>query len=330
MAFITELPSVAHIVLLLVSTGALVVGATYLVDGASRLGQTLGLSDLTIGLMIVGFGTSAPEMVISAGAAMEGRGAVALGNVVGSNVFNLGFILGICAILGRIPTCRTIVRRDGTMVIIAYASLFLLTAMDMQLGAFDGAVLLLGLFAYLTYVARTDRERITGEVENPSADGSAATSAVVVTIWPHLGKTVAGIATLVLGGELMVASASELALRAGMSEWAVGVTIIAAGTSAPELASSIAAVIRGKGSMAIGALLGSDIFNILGVLGVASLISPIDLDAHFRLSILLMGGTVLLAVAAMRRGWRLVRWEGLALLLFACGRWGFDLVASPT
>jgi len=299
--------------------GGLAWGAGWLVEGASRIGRALGLSDLVVGLTIVGFGTSAPELVVSTGAAMEGSGNMAVGNVVGSNIFNLGFVLGGCALVRVLPTGKTVVFRDGLVLLACSILLVLMLFWDLSLSATDGVILFTLLVVYLVYVYRTSREQVQVEEEGRAEVGRPPMT-------DAFALAGVGLLTVLFGGELLVDSASHLARAGGVSEWTIGVTIVAAGTSAPELATSLVAVIKGRGDMSIGGLVGSDIFNVLGVLGVASMVHPSAIDASARGSLVALPFMVAAAVFFMRTGWKIRKSEGAILVLLAAGRWAFDVL----
>ncbi|NOZ85341.1 MAG: sodium:calcium antiporter [Deltaproteobacteria bacterium] len=303
--------SALDILLLILSVALLWRGAEWLIEGASVIGKTLGLSDLTIGLTIVAFGTSAPEFAVTVAAAFQGHADISVGNIVGSNIFNLGFILGGCALFGTLKTSREVVYRDGLLLILT-ASLLIFFFRDRFLARWEAGILLLGLVSYLFLLWR-GRDRKYKAVGNDKAgirDGA---------------KLLIGIACVVGGGDLLVDSASSIARVLGISEWVIAVTIVAAGTSAPELATSLMAAVKGKSSISLGNLIGSDLFNLLGVLGTAGLIKPMGVVREAGSSMWMLLAMCVMAVAFMRTGWRLTRMEGLLLVLAGAIRWTLDI-----
>jgi len=286
-------------------------GAVWLVESAARIAKRLGLSELVIGLTVVAIGTSAPEFAVTVGAALKGQADIAVGNVVGSNIFNLGFILGGVALVRAIATSRTLVVRDGG-VLIGATLLLVLFLRDLTLARWEGLILMILLVAYIGFLIHRreplEEELSTGEFH-----------------WYEIVRLLAGLGLVVVGGHFLVEAASGLARSFGVSEWVIGVTIVAAGTSAPELATSLVAVIRGRHGISAGNLIGSDIFNLLGVLGLAAALRPLTVDASAYGSLWLLAAMVVLVVVfLMRTGWRISRWEGALLIVINLIRWIAD------
>ena len=305
-----------NVVIIIASIVALAYGATFIVDSAARMARRFGVSELIIGLTIVAVGTSAPEFAVTISAAVSGQADISVSNIVGSNIFNLGFILGGVVAVRAITTTPKIVYRDGGMLI--GATLILLFFMrDLQLQQWEGAVLLTLLFAYLLYLY-TQRDVDLEEVP----DGEFR--------WRDVPLFALGIAMVVLGGDFLVESATEIARLLGMSDWVIGVTIVAAGTSAPEMATSLVGVLRGHSDISIGNLIGSDLFNLLGVLGLAGVIQsqPMVIDSAGLSSLMQLSGMVIFVVILMRVGWKLNRWEGVMLILINLLRWIFDFTSK--
>ncbi len=301
-----------NILIIIASIVALAYGATLIVEASARMARRLGISELIIGLTIVAIGTSAPEFAVTISAAMSGQANISIGNVVGSNIFNLGFILGSVVAVRAIATTPKIVYRDGGMLI--GATLVLLFFMrDLQLQVIEGAILMFLLLAYLVFLF-TQREVDLEEI--PEGDFR----------WRDIPLFLVGLTMIVLGGDFLVESATEIARFLGLSEWVIGVTIVAAGTSAPEMATSLIGVLRGHANISIGNLIGSDLFNLLGVLGLAGLIQtqPMIIDSEGLSSLMLLSGMVIFVVILMRSGWRLSRWEGVMLISINVLRWIFD------
>jgi cation:H+ antiporter len=291
-------------------------GADLFVDGAVQIARRFKISELAIGLTLVGFGTSAPEFAVSIGAALTGRPDISVGNIVGSNIFNLGFILGGCAAVFPMLTSRKLVYRDGLFLIGVTVALAFFIG-DLTLSRWEGALMILLLMGYLVALFR-ERSSFDDQAqeEDHEAEGRWGIPLGLVGLLMVLG-----------GAHLLVLCASHMARAAGMSEWAIGVTIIAAGTSAPELVTCLAAAFKGKHGMSVGALIGSDLYNLLGVLGVASLISPLQIDPTGRSSVYLLVAMVTLVVFFMRTGWKIRRWEGLTLVGINLVRWLMDMGA---
>ena len=305
-----------NVLIIIVSIVGLAYGATFIVDSAARMARHFGVSELIIGLTIVAVGTSAPEFAVTISAAVSGQADISVSNIVGSNIFNLGFILGGVVAVRAITTTPKIVYRDGGML--AGATLILLFFMrDLQLQQWEGGVLLALLFAYLLYLY-TQRDVDLDEVP----DGEFR--------WRDVPLFALGIGMVLIGGYYLVDSATEVARMLGLSEWVIGVTIVAAGTSAPEMATSLVGVLRGHSDISIGNLIGSDLFNLLGVLGLAGLVqtSPMVIDSAGLSSLMLLSGMVIFVVILMRVGWKLNRWEGVMLILINLLRWIFDFASK--
>lgn len=297
-------------------------GAHILVDSAARIAKRLGISELVIGLTVVALGTSAPEFAVTLIAAFKGQGDISVGNIVGSNIFNLGFILGGCAIVRAIPTSPTLLWRDGSVLAGTTLLLLVLIGWDLRLDWYDGALLfgLLGL--YLSYLFM--KRKVLPENElgiKPVVVGKARHSLPRDCL-----MLVVGLVCIVGGSHFLIASASVIAREVGISEWVIGVTIVAAGTSAPELATSLAGVLKGRYGISAGNLIGSDIFNLLGVLGLAGMLRTIDVDVAARLSLVSLSAMVFLVLVFMRTGWRVSRLEGLILVAIGLGRWVLDFL----
>ncbi len=301
---------VSNALIILISALVLWWGAVWIVESAARIARRLGMSELVIGLTIVAIGTSAPEFAVTVGAALKGQGDISVGNVIGSNIFNMGFILGGVAVVRAIATSRTMVVRDGGMLI-ALSLLLLLFFRDLYIARWEGMTLLALLVIYIGFLllSREPVEEIpTGEFR-----------------WYDVPRLLAGIVLVIGGGHFLVEAAVALARAVGVSDWAIGVTIVAAGTSAPEFAVSLAGAIRGRHGISVGNLIGSDIFNLLGVLGLAATIRPMTVDPSVYGSLLVLAGMVFLVVVfLMRTGWVISRWEGALLILINLVRWIMD------
>jgi cation:H+ antiporter len=298
------------VVLIAISTGLLWKGSHCLVDSAVRIARKLRMSDLTIGLTIVAMGTSAPEFAVTINAAVKGLADISVSNVVGSNIFNLGFILGGCAIIRNIRTTPVLVWRDG-LFLLGMSSILVLFLSDLTLEPQEALKLLAALVIYIGYLFWKK-----APVEEKELEENAT--------WKDIPLLVLGIIAVAAGGHLLVRSAVSLARGFGISEWVIGVTIVAAGTSAPEFATSLVAALKGRYSISAGNLLGSDLFNLLGVLGLAGTLRPLTIDAAGLESLYILVGMVLLVVVFMRTGFRVSRAEGFVLVGLNLIRWIFD------
>lgn len=301
-----------HVALIALSIVLLWKGADFFVDSAVAIARRLNVSDLVIGLTLVGFATSAPEFVVSITSAFRGHSNIAAANVVGSNTFNLGFILGGCAVIRPIAVSRSLVYRDG-IVLIGVTVLLVLFGLDLHFSRIEGGILCGLLVTYLAVLFLTKEKP-----EELPESGEPAT-------WREVLWAVLGLAMIIGGGQLLVDSSIVVARYFGMAEWAIGVTVVAAGTSAPELVTSLNAAIKGRHGISAGNLIGSDLFNLLGVLGLAALLRPLEIDPAGRSSMMVLVGMVVIVVFFMRTGWRLSRTEGLLLLGINAVRWYFDI-----
>lgn len=302
--------------MVILSMVALWKGADWLVDSAGRVGRKFGLSDVVIGLTIVAFGTSAPEFAVTIVAALNGQADISVGNIVGSNIFNVGFILGGVALAQAIPTTPRLVYRDGVMML-ATTLLLYLVVFDQQMTLIEGIFFLALLGAYLVYLFNRGEE--VDEEEIPTGEATWQDG-----LWLGIGLLL-----VVVGGHFLVEGASTMARSLGVSDWIIAVTIVAAGTSAPEVATSLAAVLKGRYGISIGNLIGSDIFNQLGVLGLAAVLNPnMVIDPIAGTSLLALIAMTVVALIFMRTDWKLARWEGAVLILIATVRWVMDFTMS--
>lgn len=259
-------------VLFVLGIGILVAGAEVLVRGASRLAAALGISPLVIGLTVVAFGTSSPELAVSVQSALSGETSLAVGNVVGSNIFNVLFILGLSAAVTPLVVAQQLVRLDVPLMIAASFALLLL-AMDGVLGLLDGVLLFGAVVAYTTFLVRQSR-RETAAVRAEYEEEFGAAKLGAASWLRDVALVVGGLLMLVLGSRWLVAGAVEVATALGVSELVIGLTIVAAGTSLPEVATSVLASLRGERDIAVGNVVGSNLFNLLAVLGLSSVVAP--------------------------------------------------------
>ena len=295
------------VTIVLVCVGVIAKGASWLVDSASKIAKRLGISELVIGLTILALGTSAPEFAVSILAALKGSGNIAIGNIVGSNIFNLGFILGGTAIIHSLKTSRIVIVRDGFFLLFG-TFLLLFFLWDLTLTRFEGGVLFSLLILYLVYLY-VKREPLEAEQEMGKM------------LWWDPLMLILGLVMVLIGAHFMVESAINLARYMGVSEWVIGATVIAAGTSAPEFATSLAAALRSRYGMSVGNLIGSDIFNLFGVLGVAGILNNIPVSLDARMHLVFLSLMVALVLVFMRTGWVVSRREGYILVMIGLVRW---------
>lgn len=299
----------------------LVAGAELLVRGASRLAAALGISPLVIGLTVVAFGTSSPELAVSVQSAFNGSADIALGNVVGSNIFNVLFILGLSAIITPLIVHQQLVRLDVPLMIGLSILLFLL-GLDGKIGFLDGAILFIGLIAYTGYGIWQSR-REAKDVQQEYADEYAAPSgAKQPGMLVNLVFVAAGLGLLVLGSDWLVNGAVSLARLFNVSDLVIGLTIVAAGTSMPEVATSIMAAIKKERDIAVGNVVGSNIFNIMGVLGLSAMVAPDGINvaaSALAFDIPVMIAVALATLPIFFTGNLIARWEGGLFLLYYVG-----------
>ncbi|MEE2962383.1 MAG: calcium/sodium antiporter [Myxococcota bacterium] len=301
------LSDLASLGLLVLSIVMLTRGADSFVESAARIARRLNISELVIGLTLVSFGTSAPELAVSVGAALTGRDAISVSNIVGSNIFNLGIILGLCGCLVVVQASKKLVWRDMTFLIGVSCGLFAALS-DGVLERWEGVVMLSLLVGYLTFLVKSKEEFHVDNGTKPAT-------------WRDGPKLFAGLALILVGAHFLVESASVLARSFGVSEWVIGLTIVAAGTSAPELVTALSAIRKGRHGISAGALVGSDIYNVLGVLGTAAVITPLNIEASALPSVGLMLGATVLVWIFFRTGWSIGRREGIILVLVGLFRW---------
>lgn len=311
--------------LLIVGLALVVLGADFLVDGASSIAKKFGVSDFVIGLTIVGMGTSAPEMVVSFIGALQGNGDIAIGNVVGSNIFNVFMILGATALI--LPMDITPMNRKKDIPLnIAITLIFIALGMsrtlfgigDDVLGGLDGAILLVLFAAYIYMCFRFDTANQTESNENEKVIKPTLAAVLIV----------AGLAGLVFGGRMFVNSATSIAKMLNVSDKLIAITILAGGTSMPELVTCIVAAFKKKGQLALGNILGSNVFNILLILGGSALIHPLSMAgmSYVDLGALLLSSLVIWASIHTNKKNQLDRADGLLLLLLEAAYMTFLII----
>lgn len=293
----------------------LVVGAECLIKGASRLAATFGVSALVIGLTVVAFGTSSPELAVSIKAALSDQADIALGNIIGSNIFNVLFILGVSAAIIPLVVSQQLIRIEVPLMI-ALSGLVLLFALDGRISRVDGLILVVGLMVYLGFSIYQSRKENLQAVKASDEDHPDNTR---FQLLKSLFLTVIGLILLVIGSRWLVNGAVVFAQYLGVSELIIGLTIVAVGTSLPEVVTSVVAAIRGERDIAVGNVIGSNIFNIMGVLGLASLIAPTGIAVAsttigFDIPIMIAAAFVCLPI--FFTGGIISRSEGLLLLGF--------------
>ncbi len=292
----------------------LYLGGELLVKHAVSLARRWGISSLVVGLTVVAFGTSSPELAASVVAALQGSAGIALGNVVGSNIFNIMGILGLAALLSPIIIQSQFIRREVPVMIAVTLALPLCLYLGSGLGRLEGIGLLIVLVAYLFFLYRSTQQ------ENPARSDTLPQLSQTAPYWhSYLGLAV-GLVLLVAGAQVLLLGATQLAAAAGLSELVIGLTVVAFGTSLPELATSVVAALKREPDIAVGNIVGSNIFNILGILGVTSLLSPIDVQWSFvQRDVWVMVAVSGLLWILMRSGRRLSRLEAVAMLVLYGG-----------
>ena len=319
-----DLPLWASWLLAAISVLLIGKGAQQVVETAARIAKRLRISELIVGLTLVAAATSLPELGVTLVAAFEEHPNISVGTIVGSNIFNLGFILGGIAVIRPIPTTRMLVRRDGSALILATFLLLALIARDFRLDRIDGAILLAGMGDYLAVVVAIGRIQWLKPGLALALPGDRNDNGNQLAVLKSLAGLALGIVLLAVGSHLLVNSAIPIARSFGVSNWVIGVTVVAAGTSAPEFATSLVGVLRGRYDISVGNVIGSDLFNLLGVLGVAGVLHPQAVVPGASASLIALAVMVVLVVVFARTGWRLSRTEGLALVLFGLARWTLD------
>jgi len=302
------------VALVLVGFFLLMWSADVLVDNASELAGKIGISTLLVGIIVVGFGTSAPELFVSAMAALDGKGNLALGNALGSNITNIGMVLGAAALIRAMPVERRTATRDIPIVLVT-GLIAIGLILDGMLSMLDGFLLLAILIAYLSWSAKTQRSPQTSgtevEISVDSEKAHSEKSTLLLSAW-----VIASIIILMAGSKILVSGAVTIAEYLGVGELIIGLTIVAIGTSLPELAAAIAAARKGVHDMILGNIIGSNVFNTLGVLGLTGALqaTEIDTSALWRDFPVMLVFTVLMFIFAITKG-RFGRTEGGLLLL---------------
>lgn len=307
-----------QIIMLLAGLALILFGANWLVDGSSSIAKRFGISEFVIGLTIVGIGTSSPEMVVSFMSSLQGKADMAIGNIVGSNIFNTLMILGITALVAPMAITKNNLKRDIPLNIVVTVLLIILgmnftlfgKGQD-QISRLDGAILL-AVFAWYLWTSFKSDQGDTSEEGEGIKEYKTGLSVIMIA---------AGLAGLIFGGRLFVNSATELAKMFGVSDKFIAITVMAAGTSMPELATCVVAALKGRGQLALGNVLGSNISNILLILGGASLIAPLSFNGMtpVDLGLVLISAIIIFASAFMFKKREIDRYEGVIFLLLEIG-----------
>lgn len=311
---------ILYLLLLVAGFAVLMKGADLFVDGSSALAGNFKISKVIIGLTIVAMGTSAPELAVSTSAALQGSNEIALSNVVGSNIFNLLCVLGICAVICPVPVDKVILKRDIPVSILISVLLLLMSSggilfngnflrLDMNeivggVGKFTGIVLLIIFFCYIFYLI-LDAKKKAGDEEYEQN----------IPFWKCAALILSGLALIIGGGQAVVYGAKAVAQDFGMSETLIGLTIVAVGTSLPELATSVVAARKGETGLAVGNVVGSNIFNILFILGFSSAIHPIGVNAASIYDMVILIGISILVFLFSMKGKVINRVEGIIMIL---------------
>ena len=308
------------IVYLIVGLVCLVLGAEWLVKGASSIASKLGIAPIVIGLTIVAFGTSAPEFAVSIGGAVSGNTELAIGNVVGSNSINILLILGLSATIGGLSIEQRLLKIDIPLLIVISIVTYVLLLNDV-VGRIEGGVLFAGLLVYVGWLLRDARKAEPVAVQKEYSESVEALEGASVSrpMAFQVALVAVGFGLLVLGSRLLVNSATEIATELGVSDLIIGLTVVAAGTSLPELATSVLAAFRGQRDIAVGNVVGSNIFNTLGVLGGSAVFSSDGLPVSsevIRLDFPVMLGATFVLLPICWNGFMIKRWEGFLLAAF--------------
>ncbi len=315
--FIMDTEIIKQLAILIIGFTLLVKGADLFVDGASGIAKKFGISELIIGLTIVAMGTSAPEAAVSIAAATKGSAGISIGNVIGSNIMNIFIILGVVAAIVPLKIERSTVRYEMPFTIIVTV-LFVMLGRDGLITRLDGAILWAGLLLYTAYLLRQAKQKPEESSAQANADNNKtkeAGSSESPSIWKLIAFTIVGLAVILVSSDYAVDAAVALAKIFNISDRVIGLTIVALGTSLPELVTSVTAALRGNGDLAVGNVIGSCIFNLLFVLGTSSLIMPIPCAPNFLFdAYVAVGATVLLLFFGYTH-MKIVRWEGLLLLV---------------
>ncbi len=294
---------VLDVLLIVIGVTMVLIGADRLTEGASALARRMNMPEIIIGLTIVAAGTSAPELFVSLVSALKGTAGLAVGNVVGSNTMNAMLIVGCAAMVAPMTISRSTVKKDIPFSVAASVLLILIAA-DSFLGRWDGIILLMGFTVFMVYTLRQAKVDSATEVQTETSP-----------VWRNIVYLLGGLLGLVVGSNLFVDSASNVALSLGISEGVVGLTVVAGGTSLPELATSVVAARKGQSAIAIGNVIGSNVFNILMILGLTATISPLQIEGITTIDMAVMLVSVALVWLFSFTKFTVERWEGALLVI---------------
>jgi cation:H+ antiporter len=309
-------------VALVIGIVGLVAGAELLVRSAASIATRFGIAPVIVGLTVVAFGTSAPELAVSVNAAFAGTSDMALGNVVGSSTANVLFILGASAAVGGLAVTQRIIRIDIPLMLAVSILVFIL-GLNGMIGRLEGVILFSGIVAYTIWLirgARRESSEVLGEYSESIED--LEDEIIQQPLLVLAGIMLAGLAILVVGSQLLVNSASDIAASFGVSDLVIGLTVVAVGTSLPELATSVMAAFRGQRDIAVGNVVGSNLFNILSVLGLSSIVAPNGISVSseaLRFDIPVMIVTAFVLIPICWNGFMIKRWEGIVMFAFYVG-----------
>lgn len=301
---------ITTLLILILGLALLYFGAEGLVRGSSSLALRLGVGPLLVGLTVVAFGTSTPELVVSLKAAYLGQGDISVGNVVGSNVCNIGLILGFSALIIPIKVASQIVRVD-TPIMIGVTALAMALLYDGALSRVEGIILFILLIAYVVFSIRLAKQQASDPLAGEFTEEIKVSKKGV---WQDIAFIVGGLVMLVFGARFLVEAAIDIAKAAGLSEAVIGLTIVAVGTSLPEFATSLVAALKKEADIAVGNVVGSNIFNILGILGISSAVTPLSSSGITAIDLGVMAAFAVILWIFSRTGYRITRGEGFFLL----------------
>lgn len=309
----------------------LVGGAELLVKGAARLAARTGLSPIVIGLTVVAFGTSAPELAVSMGAALRGDADLAVGNIVGSNIANILLVLGVSAVVGGGLLVASRIVRIDVPIMIGLSLLLFAFGYDNQLARWEGAVFVVLLITYIVWTVVSSRRDGAASAETEFADELSDEQLATTSAMADAGWLILGIALLVVGSAGLVEAATDMAEALGVSQLVIGLTVVAVGTSLPELATSVIAVVRGQRDLACGNAIGSNLFNIMAVLGLTAVVAPSSIpipDAALALDLPVMIAVAIACLPIFANGHVLNRWEGIMFLGYYAAYVGWLILES--
>ena len=303
---------VLNILFLILGVTALYYGAEFLIKGGVTIARKMGISSMVIGLTLVAFATSAPELVVSVSAGLEGNSNISLGNVIGSNICNIALILGLCACISPLPVNRKLFRFDLPVMVISALLLTLFCCQGAPLGRWQGALFFAGIIGYTWWNIHVSRKENAKEPQEEKAEISGK-SLLLALVWGAVG-----LGLLIAGARFFLNGSVYFAKLLKISDAVIGLTVVAVGTSLPELATSLVAAIKKEQDIAIGNVVGSNIFNILGILGVVPLFAPLSNYTINAVDLGMMLACSILLLPLMRTGWKISRAEGALILLGYC------------